>query len=176
MDNMGATADSKRLSFRKWSLQGNVYVADLAASGRRIGIPKRLTLNEGRNYPAAWTADSKAVVFGSYRDGQWRVFKQALDKDAAEPIATGQESNVMDARVSPDGGWILYTALPEQTDPQAQLKLMRTRINGGSAELVLTTTVASYGGMRCAKAPSSFVRSLSARVIGSNLHSPPSTR
>jgi hypothetical protein len=57
---------------------------------------------------------------------------------------------------SPDGGWILYTPLPAQTNAQAQLKLMRTRINGKSAELVLTTTVASYGGMRSAKAPSSF--------------------
>jgi len=70
MDTPSATADGKRLTFRKWSWQGSVYVADLQANGKRITTPRRLTLSEGLNYPRAWTADSKAVVFRSRRNGK----------------------------------------------------------------------------------------------------------
>jgi serine/threonine protein kinase/Tol biopolymer transport system component len=154
MDNMGATADGKRLSFRRWSWQGNVYIADLQSSGRRMNTPRRLTLNEGRNYPAAWTVDSKAAIFESYRDGRWRVYKQILGEDSAQPMTTGQDETVMDARVSPGGAWILYTTLPAESDAAAQVKLMRVRVNGGQSDPVLTTTEASYAGVRCAQAPS----------------------
>jgi eukaryotic-like serine/threonine-protein kinase len=154
MDDPSPTADGKRLSFRRWSWQGSVYVADLEAGGTRIKAPRRLTLNEGRNYPAAWTADSKAVVFGSYRDRQWKVFKQSLDKGAAELVATGRERDVLDPRVSSDGEWILYIALPEQADPPSELKLMRARMKGGPPQLVLTMTATAYAGLRCAQAPS----------------------
>jgi hypothetical protein len=77
-----------------------VYVADLSADDTHITTPRRLTLNEGRNYPCAWTADSKAVVFGSYLDGQWRIFKQRLDEETSEPITTRQDGDVVRARVS----------------------------------------------------------------------------
>ena len=112
MDSPTATEDGKRLAFRKYALQGNVYVADLEAGGTLITTPKRLTLHEGRNYPAAWTADSKAVLFGSYRDGKWGIFRQLLGQDRPEPIATGIEQYDQGAAalVSPDGTWILYLA------------------------------------------------------------------
>jgi DNA-binding winged helix-turn-helix (wHTH) protein/Tol biopolymer transport system component len=94
MDSLSATADGKRLAFRKWSWQGSVYVAELEANGTRLTTPRRLTLNEGRNYPRAWTADSKAVVFGSHVDGQERIFKQLLDQETSEPITTWEGGNV----------------------------------------------------------------------------------
>src|SRR5207249_7992627 len=112
MDTTSVTADGKRLAFRRWSWQSNVYVADLEAGRTRITTPRRLTLNEGRNYPAAWTPDSKAVVFRSYRDGQWKVLKQFLGEDTSEPIATGTAGYAVigGTRVSPDGAWVLYFA------------------------------------------------------------------
>jgi serine/threonine protein kinase len=48
MDDPSATADGKRLTFRKWSWQGNVYVADLETNGTHINIPRRLTLHIGQ--------------------------------------------------------------------------------------------------------------------------------
>jgi Tol biopolymer transport system component len=154
MDGSSISADGKRLSFRKWMWQGSVYVADLEAGGARITVPQRLTLDEGRNYPAAWTPDSKAVIFGSYRDGQWALFKQALGADKAEPIATLADSKSLSdyglddlwsagARVSPDGAWLLYLAAPQEivspsSPALAPSRLMRVPIAGGAAELVLT--------------------------------------
>jgi serine/threonine protein kinase/Tol biopolymer transport system component len=158
MDGPTATADGKRLAFRKYALQGNVYVAGLDAGGTRIAPPERLTLHEGRNYPAAWTADSKAVLFGSYRDGKWGIFKQFLGQDRPEPVATGIEEYDQSAAalVSPDGAWVLYLAY---TAPDAYSsfvrpeRLMRVPIAKGPAELVLTAQ--PYGRPVCAKSPAS---------------------
>jgi|HubBroStandDraft_6_1064221.scaffolds.fasta_scaffold00821_3 DNA-binding winged helix-turn-helix (wHTH) protein/Tol biopolymer transport system component len=152
MDSSTTTADGKRLAFRKWAWHGNIYVADLEANGTRITSLRRFTLNEGRNYPAAWTPDSKAVIFGSYRDGQWALFKQPLMTDKTEFIATVATSkNLSDyglddfwssgARVSPDGTWILYlTADPENGSTSTvltQTRLLRVPIAGGAPEAVL---------------------------------------
>jgi serine/threonine protein kinase len=174
MDDPSPTADANRLSFRRWSWQGSVYVADLEANGTRMTSPRHLTLNEGRNYPSAWTADSKAVVFESYRDGRWMAFKQPLNEDAVQPISTGLDEDTVDARVSPDGAWVLYIRLPasnqrstspsmarapetklrsEKTDAATLRELMRVSTTGGLPQLVLTTSVPTYAGLRCAKAP-----------------------
>jgi eukaryotic-like serine/threonine-protein kinase len=154
MDGPSPTADSKRLVFRRWSWEGTVYVADLEANGTRMTAPRRLTLNEGRNYPAAWTADSKAVVFGSYRDGRWRTYKQFLNEDSAQPIVTGTDWHEEDARVSSDGAWLFYIA-SARDDRSPTRNLMRAPIDGGQAQLVLKAQAPTYAGLRCAKAPSS---------------------
>src|SRR5215469_9490210 len=113
MDNPSVTADGKRLTFRRWLSQSNVFVADLEGNGTRISTPKRLTLDDRLNYPAAWTPDSNAVVFRSYRDGQWRILEQRLNDDSAAIIVSDADaSSAMGARVSPDGAWLLYTAPP----------------------------------------------------------------
>jgi Tol biopolymer transport system component len=83
------------------------------STGGRVG-------QKSPNYPAAWTADSRAVVFRSYRDGQWRAFKQSLDEDTAESIVTGPGRDVVDARVSPDGAWVFYVALPREASSSPQ--------------------------------------------------------
>src|SRR5260370_39067459 len=116
----------------------------------RITPPRRLTLNEGRNYPGAWTADSKAVVFGSYVDGRWRIFKQSLDQETSEPITSKEQGDVLSASVTPDGTWILYSPLPTDGDhTSTSRQLVRAPINGGSPERLLTASL--YGGPRCAR-------------------------
>jgi eukaryotic-like serine/threonine-protein kinase len=157
-DTSSATADSRKLVFRRSAWQGHVDVADLEAGGARISNLRRLTQNEGRNYPASWTADSRAVVFGAYRDGRWKIFKQSLDQEIAVPIVTTtQEMWGAQARVSPDGAWVLYFAAPlDQTAFYVGARLMRSPITGGQSELVLTARVPQYGSYHdpvCARAP-----------------------
>jgi|HubBroStandDraft_6_1064221.scaffolds.fasta_scaffold20265_4 DNA-binding winged helix-turn-helix (wHTH) protein/Tol biopolymer transport system component len=166
MDSQSTTADSTRLAFRKWAWHGNIYVADLEDHGTHISSLRRFTLNEGRNYPAAWTPDSKAVIFGSYRDGQWGLFKQPLTTDKTEAIATVAASkNLSDyglddfwssaARVSPDGEWILYLAADPANGSRSTVltstRLLRVPIGGGTPELVLKER--SYDRPACATSP-----------------------
>jgi serine/threonine protein kinase len=154
MQDPTVTADGKRLAFRKISEQGAVYVADLQANGWPVTVSRHLTLTEGQNYPAAWTIDSKAVVFRSYRDGQWTIFKQPVDEDVAEPIVTGtNDVGGAAATVSPTGAWVLYLATDASASDPALRRLMRVPLTGGSSVLVLTAPI--YGEPACAKSHSS---------------------
>jgi serine/threonine protein kinase len=155
MDSTSATADGKRLAFRKNSWGGSVYVADLEDDGRRISLPKRLTLNEGQNYPATWTADSKTVVFTSDRDGQWRILKQSLNRDTAELVATGTigDWNAHPA-ISPDGAWIIFVAPSNEESLRSfqGIDLMRVPIKGGRPALIMTARM--NRGPACSRWPS----------------------
>jgi Tol biopolymer transport system component len=93
----------------------------------RIASPSLLTLSEGENMPLDWTADSKAVIFTSNRNGHWGIFRQSLDADAAEPIVSGPE-DALGGRVSPDGAWVLYETAPRNAGPSTPL--MRVAITG----------------------------------------------
>ncbi len=114
--------------------------------------PRRITFTEADELPAAWTADSKAVIFFSDRNGHWGVFKQPLDQDSVEVLVTGAKGAEADSpRVSADGTWLLYQELTEKTDrlwPMA--RLMRVPINGGLPEFVFSARF--YNSHRCSRA------------------------
>ena len=71
MELTSATSDGKQIVFLKYSLEYSAYVADLAPGATRISPPKHLSTTEDREFPAAWTADSQAVIFVSNRNGTW---------------------------------------------------------------------------------------------------------
>jgi serine/threonine protein kinase/Tol biopolymer transport system component len=152
IDDITATADGKRLAFHRWSAQSGVYIGQLGRGGTSISTPRRITFTEADELPAAWTADSKAVIFFSDRNGHWGVFKQALDQDSAEVLVTGAKGAEADSpRISPDGTWLLYQELTEKTDrlwPMA--RLMRVPVNGGPPEFVFSARF--YNSHRCSRA------------------------
>jgi len=149
---LSATADGKRLAFLKGNSQSDVYVAELEARGTRLKPPRRLTLDERQDFPGAWAADSKAVLFDSDRTGSFNIFKQALDQDSAEPLTAGSESKST-PRLSPDGSWILYSVLASgsKVSPSAPWHLMRMPVGGGPSQLVLEAR--GIDDYHCAPAP-----------------------
>ena len=163
LDSPSATADGKKLIFRRTSVQSSVYVADFEAGGARITSPRRFTLTEGRDFPAAWTSDSKIVIFVSNRNGQWQLFRQALDTGAPEPIVRASDAeaerteagefNPTIPRMSPDGAWILYTAWKTVIGSSASVEMMRIPLTGGSPQLVLTSSPDVIHSFRCARSP-----------------------
>jgi len=162
IDSPSTTADGKRLAFRRTTVQSSVYVADLQGNGGRISAPRRFTLNEGRDFPAAWISDSKAIVFMSNRNGQWQLFRQTLDSEVAEPVVRASqieaertkagESTPTIPRTSPDGNWILYMVWRRLSD-SASAELMRVPAAGGSPQLVLTSSPGIIHSFRCARFP-----------------------
>jgi serine/threonine protein kinase len=152
IDDISTTADGKRLAFHRWSAQSGVYVGQLGRGAASITGPRRITFTEADEWPVAWTADSKAVVFLSDRNGHWGVFKQALDQDSAEVLVAGAKNAEADSpRISPDGIWLLYQELAEKTDrlwPMA--RLMRVPVNGGPPEFVFSARF--YNSHRCSRA------------------------
>jgi serine/threonine protein kinase len=163
IDSPSVTADGKKLAFRRSTVQSSVYLADLQAHGVRITTPRHFTLNEGRDYPAAWTADSKTVVFVSNRNGQWELFRQSLDEDTAQPIAavSAGETERTEAgefsptvpRMSPDGAWLLFLIWKKEGSASAQLELVRVPITGGPPQMVLKSSPGLIHSFRCARFP-----------------------
>jgi Tol biopolymer transport system component len=131
MEGLHVSADGKRLVFLKAVDQRNVFVGELEEGGKRLRDARRLTIVGHANYAHAWTPDSLAVVFESYRDARYQIFKQKLDQRVAEPLVTGRE-NAIAGRFSPDGAWLLYLL-----GPLGAPKLMRTPASGGLPEVVL---------------------------------------
>ena len=149
---LDATADGKRLAFQKYSSQGNVYVADLGRNGVLLSAPVRLTLSESLNIPTDWTADSKAVLFNSDRNGQPQIFKQYLQSDTPELVEVGFP-NAQVCCLSPDGAWILIN-VPK--DPHNSIvDIHRVPLTGGPSQLVLTAQSGMDNVERCARSPAS---------------------
>jgi len=145
MGNISCTADGKRLAFLRGSYSATAYVADFDASRTRITVPRRLSLAEAEETPTGWTADGKAVIFKSNRNGPWELLKQPVDADTAEIVATAEGDE--NTPLSPDGRWFLYRARYDG-DPSTPNQLMRVPAAGGSPELILT---ADFSGIRCAR-------------------------
>jgi serine/threonine protein kinase/Tol biopolymer transport system component len=129
---LNGTVDGKRLAVLRESIQADVYVGEWEPKGRRLRNPRRLTFDDHDDLPGAWTKDSQAILFCSDRNGQFDIFKQALDQDIAEPVVTGA-GNKYNPVLSPDGNWVLYI----QDVPRGERRIMRVPTRGGPPEMVL---------------------------------------
>jgi DNA-binding winged helix-turn-helix (wHTH) protein/Tol biopolymer transport system component len=148
---ISATADDKRIAYMKYSLNPDVYIAEMKADGTRLGPQDRLTLDEGRDYPFAWTPDNKTVLFASDRDGLFHVFKQRIDQSIPELLVGGNEA-AMTPRLTPDNSTILYVIWPKLGQDSLESQLMGVPLSGGPPRLVLERS--GLGNMQCARLPS----------------------
>jgi Tol biopolymer transport system component len=67
-------------------------------------------------------------------DGNFRIYKQDLDKDTPELITSGPGSQRV-PRISPDGRWVLYLSF-DDVPGGPKTRLMRIPIAGGTAQEV----------------------------------------
>jgi DNA-binding winged helix-turn-helix (wHTH) protein/Tol biopolymer transport system component len=145
------TADGKKLAFFNWGQSRALMVeTELETNGKRVANTRFFASSEGWDNPLDWTGDGKEVIFASNRNGHFGVFKQPLAGDTAEPIVSGPK-DVQDARVSPDGTWLLYSD-STQVDSTNSIRVMRAPLIGGPSELVLTAR--PFSDFRCARSPS----------------------
>jgi eukaryotic-like serine/threonine-protein kinase len=147
---LSVSADGKLLTLQKVISQQSVYVAELGHDAVVLKPPTRLTLSDSADNPTDWTADSRAVIFMSNRNGRQQIFKQSLDSDTPEPIDVGYP-NVNLCCLSPDGKWILFS--PTFNWEMASWDLRRAPIQGGPSEFVLTGRNGADAGVRCSKLP-----------------------
>jgi eukaryotic-like serine/threonine-protein kinase len=143
---LSATRDGNRIMILKRSDQNTVFVGDFDRSPPRITTIRRLTLDERTSYPHAWTADSRAVIFESNRNGNFDLFKQYIDRRMPEAIAATPFTEVL-PQLAPDGRTVLYALRPDETRPK-QFRLMRVAIEGGKPEEV--PIEGPLGEFRCA--------------------------
>jgi eukaryotic-like serine/threonine-protein kinase len=150
MATISVTADGKRLAFLGWEGHGTSYLADLAAGGTQILRPGRFPRNESSDAALDWTPDSKAIILMSDRTGHFGIYKQSLEEDKAEPLVT--EGAGRDARVTPDGRWVLYFAKTGEPPAAGPEPVMRVPITGGSSQQLFIAKRHSL--IVCARSPS----------------------
>jgi Tol biopolymer transport system component/DNA-binding winged helix-turn-helix (wHTH) protein len=144
------SVDGRQLLFLRKAGAPEVYVAEINADGS-LGTPRRLSQDERRNLPYAWTPDGKSVIFTSDRDGAFHIFKQSVDQPAPDLILAGSK-NVQVPRLNPDGSEILYLLNPSPSDADRRTPLMRVPLSGGTPQLVLSEL--GISNIQCARAPS----------------------
>jgi serine/threonine protein kinase/Tol biopolymer transport system component len=143
-----ASKDGTRLVVIKGRNRDDVYVGDLKENGTRLDPPKRLTVSDSQDYPAAWSRDSTAVIFQSNRAGRIQLFRQQLDHDSAQLLIEGPDDEE-DAIISPDGNWILYWITTHGDAPPRVRRLMRLPSSGGSPEQLLEVPKAWASAFDC---------------------------
>ena len=134
---ISASADGKCLVVLKSLHQMDVYVGSLEGKGRLTNA-KRLTLDDRDDYPAGWMPDSRTVLFGSKRSGNFDIYKQAIDQRTAEPLVVGPRDEC-DPTVTPDEAWLFYFLAPtwKRQASSEPVELMRMPLAGGPSELAI---------------------------------------
>jgi DNA-binding winged helix-turn-helix (wHTH) protein/Tol biopolymer transport system component len=130
------SSDGKRLVYLRHTYSPQIYTAEVNEDHRTFGALRRLELGERRNLPYDWTADSKSVIFVSDRDGTYHLFKQGPDQAAPE-LLLGGDTNVIEARLDPQGTSVLYMLSPAPGDEARRVPLMRRSLMGGVPRMLL---------------------------------------
>jgi Tol biopolymer transport system component len=149
--SISVTSEGKRVAVVRRALQADVYLAEVEEEGKRLSTPRRFTLDERQDFPAAWTGDSKAVLFVSDRDGPLHIFKQDIDRTQPELLVSGKQDEWL-PRLTPDGSSMLYLISGTRAEPSDNDRLMQIPVSGGPSQLVLQGPgIVNY---QCAKLPS----------------------
>jgi Tol biopolymer transport system component/DNA-binding winged helix-turn-helix (wHTH) protein len=161
---LSASADGRKLAILRRTLQPNVYVTQLEDHGTRLSTPQLLTSDEWYDFPTAWTADSKSVLFFSDRDGVSHIFKQAIDQTQPQLLVGGSDAVAL-PRLNPDGSMVLYVNNkndplrlrepqgPHTDTPVGTQRIMHVPVHGGPPQFVLEGR--GINNLQCARSPAS---------------------
>jgi Tol biopolymer transport system component len=140
----------------------SVYVADLEPNRSKTLTARQFTLDESNNNPMDWTPDGKFLIFFSDRGGKAGIFKQSLNQETpqllastetpqllASPVVSPAGGALYNARVTPDGRWVLWFDKAKVSGGKEAARLMRVPIDGGTPEAILTSSQA--GALLCAR-------------------------
>ena len=150
--NMSVTRDGKSYAVQRFERQSDVYIANIEDRGQHLSTPKRLTLDERDDFVFSWTADSKAVLFLSDRDGPIHLFRQAIDQTQPEMLVGGNDSLAI-PNLNPAGNEILFLLMPKVSDGSRDVRIMRMPATGGPSQFVLKAKGIFHH--KCAELPSS---------------------
>ncbi len=151
---LSMSKDGSRLAMTRARDWYDLYIGELRDHATRMDSPKRITLTQSFDFPNMWTQDSKSIIFSSDRNRASQIYRQQLDRDSAELLVPGSKE-LSDARLTPDGSWILYWAQAERyPSPGSPRELKRVSSSGGASEVVLKTVQSRMTNLDCPRSPS----------------------
>lgn len=132
--SLSATADGSRIMTIKRSENVVVSAGDFDSSPPRITNIRRVLFDEKLGYPHAWTADGRAVIFESERNGSWDLLKQDVDGRTPQNVVATPDNEVL-AQLASNGRTVLYARSPRDAQTR-DFRLMRVPVDGGTPEPV----------------------------------------
>jgi eukaryotic-like serine/threonine-protein kinase len=146
------TADRKKLVFTELFAHSTIYMADLQRGGMRLSNLRRFASIDSGDWPCGWTSDGKALIFRSNRDGVPGIYEQSVDGSPLKLLAAAEKLESQQARVSPDGKWLMYS--PRSDNPSASRQLVSVPTDAGPAQRVFSLPYREYAHPSCARLPS----------------------
>ena len=152
-----------RLSFVRYDVQTDIYVAGLTEARTLAGAPTRLTLRERNERAPSWAADGSGVYYSSDENGNFDIYFQDLGGHPPKSIASTHRWETSPI-VTPDGSSLLYWQLePIAPGEGTPTKLVVHSLTGREADRLLAPSLTSHAGgmgrpppwearMRCATA------------------------
>lgn len=154
LSDISASGDARHiLVVRATREEGGMRSGELILPGPQL-VRIRAVTTQGQDYPHAWTADSRAVLFESSRNGTFDLFKQGPGQYDAQTVIATERDEVL-PQLSPDGKWVLYVSAAKGGYGEDRI-LERVSVEGGrsfrvpvGAGIVDEFRCAAPGGKRC---------------------------
>ena len=146
-----ASGDGKKILYGRGGNDPDVYLADIEDKAGHLANYRRFTLDDRKDMPYGWTADSRSVIFISNRDGAYHIFRQDIDKTTPEVVVGGNESSLI-ARMNPAQDGVMYLASADSGHKTPPFRLMEQPLAGGEARKILEGAMIS--NFQCAFLPS----------------------
>jgi serine/threonine protein kinase len=137
--DLTTTANGRLVCFIKLLAHQDVYLAQTVNDGI-IGVPRRFTLDNRDSLPEGWETDSRSILFVSNRSGKYELFRQGLQDNVPEKVASGLSGEIGSGNaVTADRAWILYweAAGSAADEPKPSFRLKRQGVAGGPSETIL---------------------------------------
>lgn len=146
---ISGTSDGKHLVLWRFNATRQAFISTFDSKSHKWSEPRRLALDANQTDATAWIADSKAVLFTSNRNGNWKLFRQAIDETTPEELAGGRSLSL--PRLSADGKQALYLSSSSPDEVSFPAELMSKPIAGGTPRVALQGNgITNY---QCAMAP-----------------------
>lgn len=129
-----ASNDGAKWAMLRRASHSPVFVADFHREAVRFSNFRRLTLDDGGNYPHTWTADSQFVIYESDRaKPSYDLFKQHVSRRVPEAIVSTPRRSEALAQLAPDQKSVLFASTPVES---RDYSLMRVGVDGGVPKAV----------------------------------------
>ena len=134
MEGISKSLDGKRLAVERLRSNQGIRLLDLRSPVQTVAASREVGADSWpKSYPV-WTPDGSSVIYVSYPQQRWGIFRQDLRTKETAPLVTGQ-SNYGYPVISPDGKWLVFIKHDSKDSPR---QIMRMPLEGGPATLVLS--------------------------------------
>jgi eukaryotic-like serine/threonine-protein kinase len=135
--SLSLSLDGKKLALVGAREVNTIRLLDLRQKALRLEAAQEVKGDTWDKGLYSWTPDSTAILFESYRQQRWAIFKYDLRTTETTPLLVGPNSYYYPV-VSSDGQWLLFTERSADRNGNQIRQLMRMPLNGGSASAVLS--------------------------------------